>query len=99
VLSRAVDTCCFDNPDSSVLCELLTPGLKFCNDKNSSAMLSLCFVTDDNEIGRRMPWCTLYAKIIPNVQSVFTARRSYASAVLGVVILYVCLYVCRTRAL
>jgi len=31
--------------------------------------------------------------------AVFTARRSYASAVLGVVILSVCLSVCHTRAL
>jgi len=29
---------------------------------------------------------------------VFTARRSYASAILGVVILSVCLFVCHTRA-
>jgi len=31
--------------------------------------------------------------------TIFTARRSYASAVLGVVILSVCLSVCHTRAL
>jgi len=30
---------------------------------------------------------------------IFTARRSYASAVMGVVILSVCLSVCHTRAL
>ena len=34
-----------------------------------------------------------------NIITIFTARRSYASAVLGVVIVFVCLSVCHTRAL
>ena len=52
------------------------------------------FKTSDHQFGFKKP-LGCYGMVM---SLIFTARRSYASAVLGVVILSVCPSVCHTRA-
>jgi len=49
--------------------------------------------------GDVITYCFWWKSVKPELELIFTARRSYASAVLGVVILSVCPSVCHTRVL